>query len=418
MKHSEKLGYISYERPHQWLFIAMLLIHLLICVSTAYASSHLNYQIPFPSNLILLVTVGLLVFNKNRAIGTCATIALIIGFLLSGRAMIHYLIAAVLFGLIFLFIRFVINEIKARIVINEIKARTSERNNQSDESDITTSPSVPEPDTPPINTVDTKGKELRSWLIFTSVFLGTILVIGTIFWLAERTRYFTPGNPSTSPHLNDGLTSAAKGLYFEAISHYDLAIKDDPDDDRPYYYRGKAKAELNQHTAAILDYDSAIRLNPKASYAYSRRGWSKYRLKQYSPAIADYNNAISIDPDDAHLYSNRGMVKFRGGQRSAAITDCDKAIQLSPYYGDLYRIRGWMKYETDQLFEAITDCDQAIRLEPNNARAYFYRGLAKQDLGHYWQGRKDLEQAFHYAEEAGDHTLRRRISAELGHTQQ
>ena len=171
MKHSEKLGYISYERPHQWLFIAMLLTHLLICVSTAYASSHLNYQIPFPSNLILLVTVGLLVFNKNKIVGTCAIIVWIFGLLLSILLWIHYLIATVLFGLIFLFIRF---------VINKIKARTSERNDQSDESDITAPPSVSEPDTLPTNTVDiveTKEERARNSIIVIIVVVATILIL-------------------------------------------------------------------------------------------------------------------------------------------------------------------------------------------------------------------------------------------------
>lgn len=397
--------------PHHWILMAIVLTYLLICVSHIHANSHLNYQIPFPSNLILLVTVGLLVFNKNRAIGTCATIALIIGFLLSGRAMIHYLIAAVLFGLIFLFIRF---------VINKIKARGSERNNQSDESDITAPPSVPESDTPPINTVDTKGKELRSLLIFAAVFLGIILVIGIIFGLAEHgrylRRYFTPGNTPT--HLSRGTDSALRGQYFEAISHYDLAIKDAPSDGQAYYYRGKAKAELNQHRAAIIDYNKALRLNPFDGDAYAGRGWSKYSLKRYTDALTDFDKAILMYPDASRLYSDRSIVRFQLGQRINALKDADKAIQLNSYYGDLYRIRGWMKYDLGRLFEAITDCDEAIRLEPNNAEAYFYRGLAKRGLGHHSPGRKDLEQALRYAERAGDHSLRRRISTEPGHTQQ
>ena len=411
MKHLEKLGYISYERPHQWLFIAMLLTHLLICVSTAHASSYSNYPVPPLSNLILLVTVGLLVFNKNRTIGTCAIIVWIFGFLLSISGWIHYLIATVLFGLIFLFIRF---------VTNKIKARTSERNDRSDESDITAPPSMPEPDPPPINTVDiaeAKGERTRNGII---VIIGVVTTLVICLLLAEHgrylRRYFTHGNTPT--HLSRGIDSALKGLYFEAISHYDLAIKVDPANDSAYYWRGKAKAELNQHTAAIIDYNQALRLNPFDGDAYAGRGWSKYRLKRYTSALTDFDKAITMDPDASRFYSDRSIVRFNLGQRAGAMLDANKAIRRNPYYGDLYRIRGWMKYELGKHFAAITDCDEALRLEPNNAEACFYRGLAKRDLGHHSPGRKDLEQALHYAAEAGDHTLRRRISAELGHTQQ
>ena len=415
MKHLEKLGYISYERPHQWRFIAMLLTHLLICISTAHASSHLNYQIPFPSNLLLLVSIGILVFNKNKIIGTCAIIVWIFGLLLSILLWIHYLIATVLFGLIFLFIRF---------VIRKIKERTSERNAQSEESDITAPPdnpdittslSVPEPDTSPTETVDSKDAPAKRDQIAALVFVGAILIIGTIFWLVEDPVVVTPENTS---HLELGKQHARNGRYFEAINHYDLAIKDYPYDDRPYYYRGKAKAELNQHTAAIVDYTKAIHRNKDESYAYGGRAWSKFKLDQKRAAIADYDKAITISPDASYLYANRGLVKFRTGQRAAAISDSDKAIQLNPDNGDLYRIRGWIKYETGQLFEAITDCDEAIRLEPDNGWAYFYRGLAKRALGHHLPGRKDLEQALQYAEEAGDLNLRSRINAELRRTRQ
>ena len=174
-------------------------------------------------------------------------------------------------------------------MINKIKARTSERNDRSDESDIAAPPSVPEPDTPPTNTADiaeAKGERTRNGII---VIIGVIATLVICLLLAEHgrylRRYFTHGNTSTSSHLNDGITSAIYGQYFEAISHYDLAIKDDPSDDQAYYWRGKAKAELNQHPAAIIDYNKALRLNPFDGAAYADRGWSKYRLKRYTDAL-------------------------------------------------------------------------------------------------------------------------------------
>ena len=393
--------------PHHWIFMAIVLTHLFFCVSTTHASSYSNYEIPFPSNLILLVSVGILVFNKNRTIGTCAVIAWIFGLLLSIWAWIHYLIATVLFGLIFLFIRF---------VIRKIKERTSERNNRLVNSDINQTLSVSDPDTTSINSMDSKKTLAKKDRIF--LIVCAVLVIAGIIAVLLNDTFHALENPSTSSHLNDGITSAIYGQYFEAISHYDLAIKVAPANDSAYYWRGKAKAELNQHTAAIIDYNKAIRLNPFDGDAYAGRGWSKYRLKRYTGALTDFDKAITMNPDASRFYSDRSIVRFNLGQRAGAMLDANKAIRRNPYYGDLYRIRGWMKYELGRLFEAIADCDEALRLEPNNAEAYFYRGLAKRDLGHHSLGRKDLEQALHYAEEVGDLNLRSRINDELRRTRQ
>ena len=57
-------------------------------------------------------------------------------------------------------------------------------------------------------------------------------------------------------YIDRGRRMDGKGLHFEAISNYDMAIKLNPNNADAYYYRGIAKHNLGQYDAAIVDYNN------------------------------------------------------------------------------------------------------------------------------------------------------------------
>ena len=183
------------------------------------------------------------------------------------------------------------------------------------------------------------------------------------------------------------------GLYHEAISDYDKAIRLKPDHVDAYYARGNAKTHLKLYAAAIADYTQAIRLKPDDAYAYVTRGLVKDELEQYFPAIADYDMAIRLKPDFAAAYYNRGRAKEKLKQYFPAIADYDMAIRLKPDFAAAYYNRGNVKAKLKLYAAAIADYTQAIRLEPDDAAAYYNRGNAKTDLKQYAAAIADYTQA-------------------------
>ena len=173
-----------------------------------------------------------------------------------------------------------------------------------------------------------------------------------------------------------------------------------------YFFRGIAKSELGLYHEAISDYDKAIRLKPDYANAYYWRGHAKADLKQYTAAIADYTQAIRLDPDDANTYISRGHAKADLKQYTAAIADYDMAIRLDPADAYAYYKRGVAKADLKQYTAAIADYDTAIRLDPADANAYFFRGVAKALLGRTWEAKQDLWTAWELAVQAGDTDLK------------
>ena len=197
--------------------------------------------------------------------------------------------------------------------------------------------------------------------------------------------------------------------YFAAIADYDTAIRLDPDDAGAYLNRGNAKQRLKQYAAAIDDYDKAIRLKPDYALAYLNRGNAKDNLKQYFAAIADYDTAIRLKPDFARAYHDRGVAKYNLKEYFAAISDYDTAIRLKPDDTVAYYNRGLAKYNLEQYAAAIADYTQAIRLKPDYAVAYHNRGVAKVLLGRTWEAKQDLWTAWDLAVQAGDTDLKASI---------
>ena len=197
--------------------------------------------------------------------------------------------------------------------------------------------------------------------------------------------------------------------YFAAIADYDTAIRLKPDFAEAYHSRGAVKYDLKQYDAAIADYDKAIRLKPDYAIAYYNRGNAKVYLKEYFAAIADYDIAIRLKPDYAEAYHGRGDAKKNLKQYDAAIADYDKAIRLDPDYAEAYYSRGAVKYDLKQYDAAIADLNTAIRFDPDDAYAYHGRGVAKVLLGRTWEAKQDLWTAWKLAVQADDARLKAHI---------
>ena len=218
-------------------------------------------------------------------------------------------------------------------------------------------------------------------------------------------------------YIGRGLAKGELKEYFAAIADYDTAIRLNSADALAYYFRGLAKRNLEQYAAAIVDYTQAIRLDPDYALAYIHRGIAKDGLKQYAAAIADYDTAIRLNPDDAEAYYNRGLAKYRLEKYFAAIVDYDTAIHLKPDYARAYNNRGYAKYNLEQYDAAIVDFTQAIRLEPDFAGAYNNRGNAKDGLKQYAAAIVDYDTAIRLDPgEAYAYHGRGRAKALLGRT--
>ena len=82
--------------------------------------------------------------------------------------------------------------------------------------------------------------------------------------------------------------------YEDAILNYNKAIRWNPKDVNPYFWRGRVKVAIEKYREAIDDFDEIIRIKDNVASVYQIRGYAKSRLGLYSDAKQDYLKGLQL----------------------------------------------------------------------------------------------------------------------------
>ncbi len=96
-----------------------------------------------------------------------------------------------------------------------------------------------------------------------------------------------------------------------------------------YMVLGHQAYQKQEYEEAILNYSKAIRWNPKDANPYFWRGHAKVSIAQFTEAIDDFNEVIQIGGDQATVYQIRGYAKSCLGLNNEAKQDYSKGLQLA-----------------------------------------------------------------------------------------
>ncbi len=141
---------------------------------------------------------------------------------------------------------------------------------------------------------------------------------------------FTLGGCSnaTTNHQEVGVQLSNEGLWEEAISEFDEAIRLNPKDSLAYYNRASAYQNLSEYRLAIQDYDQVLGLNPRDALAYDSRADAYLDLGEYQLAIQDYDEALGIFPQLGEAYAGRARSYQYLGKDSKAQQDVERAVEF------------------------------------------------------------------------------------------
>lgn len=168
----------------------------------------------------------------------------------------------------------------------------------------------------------------------------------------------------------------SKGMFDNAISNFDEAIKRDPKLAIAYLYRGLSYGSRGDMNRAIADYDKAIEINPKGTEAYFFKGLAYMDRNEPEKAILEHTKALEVNPKYLQAYLKRAFAYVMEGDNDRAIADANRAIKLEPKSAEAYYVRGIAFVNEKNIEEAIADYTKAIELRPNYVEAYLNRALA------------------------------------------
>ena len=116
--------------------------------------------------------------------------------------------------------------------------------------------------------------------------------------------------------------------YPQAISHYNLAVKFNPEYPEAYYWRGQAYAYNQQYKLAFVDFEKTIALDPEYFDSYLAIDWLLAREGKWERIIGYWDKYLTLKPNDGRAFLERGGTNYHKGDMEAAARDAKKACEL------------------------------------------------------------------------------------------
>jgi tetratricopeptide (TPR) repeat protein len=160
----------------------------------------------------------------------------------------------------------------------------------------------------------------------------------------------------------------------EAIQHFNVAIKAEPDNGRLYYERGHTFYRMNQYIQATPDYTRSLALGYNPAQNLERRAYCYLNSHQYAKGIDDCTAAIKADPRSRIAYFNRAKAYKLLGESAKRQADeaAIKALDKNPRAKD-FNDRCMAVHDPAG---RVKLCTAALKLDPSNKDALLYLGNA------------------------------------------
>ena len=181
-----------------------------------------------------------------------------------------------------------------------------------------------------------------------------------------------------------GLALAGQGETYAAISHYNLALQEQPDLVEARNSLGVALAGQGRLDEAIRQYELALRERPDFSYVHYDLGLALAAQGKTEDAIRQYELALKAQPDFAQAHNTLALILAGRGKTEEAILQYNLALQAKPDFAEAHNNLGAALAGQGKLDEAIGHFQEAVRLNPGYAAA---RGNLATALGQFGRNR-------------------------------
>lgn len=178
-----------------------------------------------------------------------------------------------------------------------------------------------------------------------------------------------------------GVARQNLGKKEQAISDYDSALKNLPDNRNLLYNKAFAQSDMGDYDGSLATFQHLTEAYPGYDGGYMGRARVQLLRGDSLQARADAEKALSINPHNTGARLLRADLRMNTEQDYAgARTDLDTAIIEQPLRPELYVTRSYLDYRLNDYNSAFSDLDRAIELDPANVGALFNRGVLRSQV--------------------------------------
>jgi len=176
-------------------------------------------------------------------------------------------------------------------------------------------------------------------------------------------------------HNNLGIVLAQLGRVPEAIGHFQLALRIQPDSAMAHYNLANALVQEGRTEDAIGHYQETLRIDPGDFKALTKLGNVLQQMGRVPDAMGDYERALWLKPDYAEAHNNLAVALMAQGRLPEAIDQYEQALRITPDFVDAHYNLGFALEKAGRSQEAIAQYERALQLKPDLVEAQ--DGLAR-----------------------------------------
>ena len=222
--------------------------------------------------------------------------------------------------------------------------------------------------------------------------IGAGLYVNQIVVPATPALFIPTYTPTRNPEsfINEADSLFKEGKLNQAITAYQQAIANNPDNPSLYLSMARAQIYMAQYDGALESAERALILNTNNPTAHALKAWALDFTGDYTQAEASIKQALDLDPKSAlahAVYAEILMDQSLTGQSD--LGTLDKAIEesrlaksIDPTMLETRRARGYVLWNTGNFEEAIQEYQAALAINDkiadlHMALGYNYRSLAE-----------------------------------------
>ncbi len=161
--------------------------------------------------------------------------------------------------------------------------------------------------------------------------------------------------------------------------------KVDPEKSNEHYLLGIEFAQYSLFQNSLDEFDIAIKYNPDDWKPYNKKGLIYFGIKNYPQAREMFQRASALNSQNPQILVNLGMVDYMEGNKDGALGFWEKSISLNPNdndgkalnnIGNLHKERGDLK-KAVEYYEMASNQDRSHLYLNNLAEAYRELGQVK-----------------------------------------
>jgi TonB family protein len=136
-----------------------------------------------------------------------------------------------------------------------------------------------------------------------------------------------------------GIQLYRQGKAKEALTQFQLALRENKGDSTSWYYLGLCLTREGQFKEASQAYEAVLKLQPELASARAGLAYTLLLRNKLKDALAEAERALAIDPALADARYVVGVIRLRSGDNAAALEAAEAVIRKDPNYAQAYLLK-------------------------------------------------------------------------------